>query len=138
MIAQPRWVVKNRTLHFCADGTEFKFPSWTPDEVVERIAQLPQDYMELGDAAADQKVQLRAEQRRRQVVEHTLAGLRARINGAGDLQRKDRLVVILQEDLEEALNLVFRLARAAGVQGSDGEVSWAINKLARKYGMEFK
>lgn len=153
-LAEIRWELDTTTicLHTDEDGDEywtadfdvsdesfFTVTVWDEDyHLIDLVNDLPQRYLELGNAAADRTFENRAEFRRLQQERDTFKQeyetLRDRIDGLGDDQRKERLLVILQEDLEKAINTLTRYAQALGIQ-QGGILYDQVQDLRTKYKM---
>jgi hypothetical protein len=141
---KPRWTLADdgRTIEL-ADGGIFQFPLWIERGTIEQVAQLPLDYMEMGNKFADEKADLEyklsVEKSKVAILTADLETLKSRIDGLGDEERQTRLLVILQEDLERAINMALRFAGALGIQPSGPGTLYAeIQEFAQKYGMYYR
>jgi hypothetical protein len=134
----PRWTLEDdgRTIKF-TDGERFKFPSWVDQAIVNRVAMLAADYVDLGMQWADTASERDAERSKAKVYKYQLDALVEKVEGLGDEDRNRRLLVILQQDLEHSINLLLRFAYALGVQPG-GELYNELQGLARKYGMDYR
>lgn len=131
--AKLRWRrVAKRTFEL-EDGTRFRLGAKVPDEVLDTIEQLPQDYLDLGNASADALHDVREAKKVAQYWEDQFTDLATKVSAIGG-KDKDELLVILQRDMETALNLTNRLLYASGAQPG-GEFYEGIAALLRKYGM---
>lgn len=134
-LAKPRWEVTGDDTIVFEDGSEHKLPAM-PLEVIERLATLPQDYIELGNHAADLKWDAEQAVLQRENVQRSYDALIERLDAA-EGKNKENLLVVLQEDLELAINLVLRFARALGVQAG-GSLYEEIQAIANKYKMSYE
>lgn len=132
MIARPRWTIEDRKIKL-ATGKTYTVPKKWPQEVLDALSQLPIDYMGLGNASADLYADLEAAKREARGWKMQFEDLLTKV-GAGDGKDQTRLLVILQKDLETALNLCNRLIYAVGAQPG-GTLYESVNALMIKYNM---
>jgi hypothetical protein len=131
-LATLRWTLEGRKLKL-AGGDTYTFPKRTPKPILDALAALPQDYLELGNASADLSEDLRDKTREAEGWRMQFEDLMVKI-GSTDDKDPQRLLVILQKDLETALNLASRLIWSLGAQPGGGLYD-SVNALMRKYGM---
>jgi hypothetical protein len=133
MIARPRWTIDNRKITYALTGKTYTVPKKWPQELVDALGQLSIDYVDLGNKAADLDADLKTRTRE-------VAGWRMQFEdllekvGAAEDKNPTRLLVILQKDLETALNLCSRLIYAVGAQPG-GTLYESVNALMAKYNM---
>jgi hypothetical protein len=134
-LAQLRWVVDNDTLIF-ADGEQIKFPSWVPIDLIDRLAELPKDFYNLGNATADELDEARMARRVADTWKMRAERAEATLRDIRNNESNENILPVLMGDLETAINMIFRFAGMLGIQAG-GELYDAINALANKYKMHY-
>jgi hypothetical protein len=132
MIATHRWTLDGRKLKL-ASGATYTFPKRTPKPILDALRRLPQDYLDLGNRSADLDADLQAAERAAEGWKLQFEDLMTKVT-ATEGKDEQQLLVILQKDLETALNLCNRLIWTVGAQPG-GALYEAVNVLMRKYGM---
>lgn len=136
-VAQLPWVIENHVIKF-KDGTEFKLPSWTPAEVEQKLGSLPQDFIDIGNAATDANFDQESKTTELELVRAELLALRQKLANSGGrgIKGNKRVLTIMQIDMEKALNMLMRFAHALGIQGQ-GALYDELQELVTKYGMRY-
>lgn len=129
-----RWFRKERHVFKMNNGLEFEVVG---DKIVSTIVeQLPLDYLDLGNEAADMKQTLGTSERqataRLAEAEKEIRHLVQRIEAD-----PGKVVPILSADLEKAINMLIRFAQALGMQ-AQGALYDEVQALASKYGMSYR
>lgn len=136
-LARPRWTIAwQSNILELADGTSWELPDDIPEAVLEALRTLPEDYIEMGNAYADEKLGDRATKRELDAARSEVADWKMKYENIRDqdINTLDKMVAVLSDDLEEACNLLIRISVALGIQPS-GEFFDTIKRLVEKYGM---
>jgi chromosome segregation ATPase len=107
------------------------------------IDEQEDDHIAMGNKFADEKMELQRELSNEcskvAILTADLESLKTRLDGLGSEARQTRLLVVLQEDLERAMNMMLRFAAALGIQRSGPGTLYAeIQEFANKYGMYYR
>lgn len=136
--AKVRWTINHGVLTL-DDGTTWKLPkrfNKIPDNIRVALANLPFDYFELGNAAADMKLERDGALRQLEALQAELFQYRRADEDlkALDPEKTDKVLEIMVNDMEAALNLLVRISFLLGIQ-PQGELYENIKRLVEKYGM---
>lgn len=130
------WKRPLRDVFALQDGTEFVVEG--PGAASEALINLAHDYIELGNTAADLKMQWQGEEREARVRYEELLrdhqALKDRVDAAPDAEK---LVPRLSADLEKSLNWVIRFAQSLGIQ-AQGPLYDELHAMLNRYGMEYR
>lgn len=93
-------------------------------------------YEELGNEAADLKLERDAARRERDMLRARLSQVQGQIDQVDGLseEKRDKVMLILMQDLEDCINMLKRYAYALGIQPG-GILYEQVQALARKYKM---
>lgn len=132
-LATPRWTQSEtnpREFLLVKGITSFKVGRRTSPEVIETIKQLPYDYLELGNRAADEQEDRRRAQAEVERLTTELAALQSRL--AVPDEKRANVILTLSEDLEKSLQWMGRFMHALGLQ-EGGPLYEECAALMRKY-----